>query len=106
MPLSEVVPPPGQSTCWRQRFVQLLGTPQTLGIPPPPHVSGALHLPQLSAFPQPSPAGPHVKPRLPQVAGVQVLVPHLPGPPPPHVSVPMHGPQSRGPPQPSPAGPH
>jgi hypothetical protein len=36
------------------------GAPHWPGTPPPPHVCGGVHVPQLGMrFPQPSPAGPH-----------------------------------------------
>jgi hypothetical protein len=57
------------------KSVQVFGThpadpPQTLGVPPPPHVSGAVHPPQSILPPQPSPAKPHVAPRSLHVSGV------------------------------------
>ena len=39
-----VVPPPGQLTCWRQRFVHEVGTPHW-PLVVPPQVSGRLQLP-------------------------------------------------------------
>src|SRR5206468_2232718 len=59
---------------------QLFGTqpatpPHTLGVPPPPQVSGAKQVPQSIELPQPSPAGPQLKPKSAQVFGTQVLVP-------------------------------
>jgi hypothetical protein len=36
--------------------------PQTLGVPPPPHVWGAEQVPQLSVPPQPSPTVPQLNP--------------------------------------------
>ena len=66
-----------------------------------------MHVPQLSAPPQPSPAGPHEIPWAAHVVGVQVPVPQTPGlPPPPQVWPVGHDPQSSVLPQPSPAVPH
>jgi hypothetical protein len=67
-----------------------------------------MHAPQSSAPPQPSPAGPQVKPRSEHFFGTHVIVddPHFEGvPPPPHVSGNVHVPHDKLPPQPSPAGP-
>jgi hypothetical protein len=36
--------------------------PQTLGVPSPPQVCGAVQVPQLKSPPQPSPAGPQLAP--------------------------------------------
>ena len=47
---------------WQLFGVQLPpgGAPHWPGTPPPPHVWGGVHVPQLAMrFPQPSPAGPH-----------------------------------------------
>ena len=73
--------------------------PQTFGVPPPPQVSGRVHLPQSRVLPQPSaivsqfaPAAAHVVGEQPQTFDV---------PPPPQVSGRVHVPQSRVPPQPS-----
>jgi hypothetical protein len=83
--------------------------PHTPGLPPPPHFKGDAHVPQEAINPpQPSPAGPQLKPMSAQVFGLHVgaLVPHVEGvPPPPHVAGDVHEPQSSDPPQPSPAGP-
>src|SRR6185436_6983797 len=67
--------------------------PHTLGVPPPPHVWGAVHAPQLAMRPpQPSAAGPQVAPSAAHVVGthappsgavVDDPSPHLLGPPPP-----------------------
>jgi hypothetical protein len=45
--------------CTQLRGVHV-GVPHTLGIPPPPHVWGDVHVPQSSPPPQPSPAGPQL----------------------------------------------
>jgi len=44
--------------------------PHTLGVPPPPHVCGALHVPQLSVPPQPSGIDPQFLPCAAHVVGV------------------------------------
>ncbi len=46
-------------------------------MPLPPHVAGAVQVPQLSSPPHPSPAGPQLKPSFAQVVGVQ-HEPHMP----------------------------
>jgi hypothetical protein len=82
--------------------------PQTLGLPPAPHLRGEVHVPQDSEPPQPSPAGPQLNPRSRHVFGLQmgVLVPHTDGvPPPPQVAGAVQVPHESEPPQPSPAGP-
>ena len=82
--------------------------PHTLGLPPAPHFKGDVQVPQESVPPQPSPAGPQLKPRSTQVFGVQMGagVPHTAGvPPPPHVAGEVHEPHASVSPQPSPAGP-
>lgn len=77
------------------------------GVPPPPHVDGGVQVPQSSTPPQPSAAGPQLKPSFAQVVGVHVGAPQTPGvPPPPQVAGELQLPQSMRPPQPSPAGPH
>src|SRR5438874_1751036 len=48
------------------------GGPHTLGVPPPPQVSGAVHMPQSSTPPQPSPTGPQLAPASAHVRAVQV----------------------------------
>jgi hypothetical protein len=49
------------------------GKPHWPGVPPPPHVSGGVQLPQLGiSLPQPSPAGPQVMFWLWQVFATQV----------------------------------
>jgi hypothetical protein len=45
--------------------------PHWLGTPPPPQVSGAWHVPQSIMLPQPSPAGPQLKPSCAHVWGTQ-----------------------------------
>jgi hypothetical protein len=47
--------------------------PQTLGVPPPPQVCGAVQLPQLSVPPQPSGIEPQSLFCAAQVVGVQLL---------------------------------
>jgi hypothetical protein len=66
--------------------------PHLYGVPPPPQVAGAVHVPQLMTLPQPSPIEPHSAPNAAQVVGVQVP--------------PLHGGQLSSPPHPSPCGPH
>jgi hypothetical protein len=57
--------------------------PHLYAVPPPPHVCGAVHGPQLNVPPHPSGGLPHVAPTAAQVVVVQ---PHTLGtPPPPHV---------------------
>jgi len=92
---------------WAQVFGVHGGVPQTLGIPPPPQVSGAVHVPQLSELPQPSPWVPQFTASSAHVFGTQLdATPHLLGaPPPPHVPASPQLPQLSWPPQPSPAGP-
>jgi len=46
------------------------GLPHTLGVPPPPHVCGAAHVPQLSVPPQPSEIEPQFLPCAAHVVGV------------------------------------
>jgi hypothetical protein len=76
--------------------------PQVLGLPVPPHVAGAEHVPQLSVLPQPSLTAPQFAPACAQVRGVQVPWPHTSGvPPPPHVWGDEQVPQSSWPVQPS-----
>src|SRR5690349_4278874 len=68
-----------------------------------------MHVPQLRRLPQPSPAGPQVRPRPAHVFGVHVPPPpepHLLGPPAPQLCVGLHDPQATNPPQPSAIGPH
>src|SRR5580693_8630987 len=50
-------------------------SPQTLGVPPPPQVWGAVHVPQSSMSPQPSGIWPQVAPCCSQVDGVQQAPP-------------------------------
>src|SRR5256885_6275537 len=56
--------------------------PHWPGTPPPPHVAGALQLPQFKIPLQPSPAGPQVRLCCAQVSGTQ-LDAHFPATPPP-----------------------
>jgi len=46
-------------------------SPQTLGVPLPPQVSGAVHCPQSISFPQPSDSVPQLAPADAHVMGVQ-----------------------------------
>src|SRR5262249_50232762 len=91
--------------------VQLVPPPHTLGVPPPPHVCGGGHDPQLVVSPpHPSGCGPHLPGYAAHVAGVHgvVDVPHTPGvPPPPHAAGAVQLPQlTVRPPHPSDCGPH
>ncbi len=73
--------------------MQVFGVhPHWFGVPPPPHVLGAVQLPQVSIPPQPFEIIPH-SPAV-QVFGVhpQTLAPASPGPP-PHVSGAVQDPQ-------------
>jgi hypothetical protein len=54
--------------------VHLVLPPQTLALPPPPQVSGAVHVPHWRRPPHPSPTGPQVVPALAQVRGVQEVL--------------------------------
>jgi hypothetical protein len=77
---------------------------QTSGVPPPPHVSCPVHIPQLRLPPHPSEGVPQFARSAAQVVGMQ---PHRLGvPPPPHVVGPAHVPQSSVPPQLSDTVPH
>ena len=60
----------GRAACSRRRC-----TPHLL-LPPPPQVSGAVQVPQLRVPPQPSPAGPQLKPSAAHVVGTHAA-PHL-----------------------------
>lgn len=61
--------------------------PQTFGVPPPPHESGEVQVPQLSALPQPSSTAPQFFPSSAHVFGVHAPFPHTLGvPAPPQVS--------------------
>jgi hypothetical protein len=97
--------------CAHVSGVQPLLPPQTPEVPPPPHVCGAVHVPQLAMTPpHPSLAGPHWM-LAGQGCGVHVVeggVPHWPETPaPPQVWGAVHGLQSCvRPPQPSLWTPH
>ena len=52
--------------------------PHTFGVPPPPHVSGEVHDPQVKVPPQPSEIEPQFLPRAAHVVGVQAPPPHAP----------------------------
>ncbi len=82
--------------------------PQTFGFPPPPHVSGSVHVPHWMTLPQPSPCWPHVAPRSVHFFGTQgVLSPQTLGAaPPPHDAGAVQVPHWIVFPQPSPAAPH
>jgi hypothetical protein len=84
--------------------------PQTLPVPPPPHVEPAGQAPpQLIVLPQPSAMLPQFWPAGHVVFGVQVGEPHwFATPPPPQIAPLMHlpVPQSMTPPQPSATFPH
>ena len=60
--------------------------PHTLGRPPPPQASGAVHVPQEMVPPHPSATNPQLSPSQTAVepSGWHVPVPHVLGPPPPH----------------------
>lgn len=79
---------------------QVLGVhPQTLGVPPPPQVSGTLQVPQLSWCPHPSSTVPQVAPRSAQVLAAHPQMFGLP--PPPQVCGLWQDPQSSNVPHPS-----
>ena len=73
--------------------------PQTLAVPAPAQVSGAVQVPQSSVPPQPSGMLPQFMPRAAHVVGVHPQT--FAVPPPPHVCGAVHAGQSRTPPQPS-----
>jgi hypothetical protein len=77
--------------------------PQTLGVPPPPHVWGGVQVPQSRSPPQPSATGPQFAPTCWHVSFVQFGEAHwFEMPPPPHVAPFWHVPQTAvSPPQPS-----
>jgi hypothetical protein len=76
--------------------------PHWLAVPPPPHVSGSVHMPHDRMPPQPSGAMPQSWP----MGHACVVQPHWFGvPPPPHVCGIMHVPQGTVPPHPSDAVP-
>jgi hypothetical protein len=79
---------------------QLVGVqPHVFGVSPPPHVWGAVHVPQSSMPPHPSGIEPQCASMASQLVGVQ---PHVFGvSPPPHVWGAVHVPQSSMPPHPS-----
>jgi hypothetical protein len=80
------------------RAAQVVGVhPQTLGLPVPPQVWGAVQVPQLSVPPHPSGMDPQLSPRAAQVVGVHPQTLGLPLPPQvwgavqvPQLSVPPH----------------
>ncbi len=79
--------------------------PHTFGVPAPPQVCGAVHVPQLSDALQPSEIVPQFLPSAPQVVGLQGVGPHTLGVMPPQTSVPEQVPQLSVPPQPFPIVP-
>src|SRR2546423_463534 len=84
--------------------------PHTPGVPPPPHVCGAVQVPQSNVPPQPSPCWPQLIAIVAQSAvvfGTQPAVPPhtLGAPPPPHVCGAVQVPHSSSPPHPSATGP-
>src|SRR3954469_14751619 len=91
-----VAPTSAQLTCVQPHF---------LATPPPPHVSGAAHVPHSTTLPQPSDTWPQDAPTSAQVRGRQGSVPQRFGPPPPHVPL-AQVPHERVPAQPSGALPH
>jgi len=75
--------------------------PQTLAVPPPPHVCGAVHVPHESVPPQPFEIVPQFFPWAAQVVGVHAAAPHTFAMPlPPHVCGAVHVPHASVPPQP------
>jgi hypothetical protein len=80
--------------------------PQTLGVPPPPHVSLPVQVPHDSVPPQPSPMLPQFLPWALHVVGTHAGTPQTLGvPPPPHDSGLVQLPHDSVPPQPSPMVP-
>jgi len=80
--------------------------PHWFGVPPPPHVSGGVQVPQFVVPPQPSAIVPQVC-CASHFAGVHGGAPHtFAMPPPPHVCPVGHVPQGIRFPQPSPISPH
>jgi hypothetical protein len=81
--------------------------PHTFGVPPPPHVWGAVQEPQRSVPPQRSGIEPQLAPAAVHVVGVQAPASPAPVPqtftvpPPPHVCGAVQEPQRSVPPQPS-----
>jgi hypothetical protein len=88
-------------------FAVQVGWPQTLGAPPPPQVSGAVHDPQLMVPPQPSETRPQFfwLHALLAESAEQPPGPHRFGPPPPQKPL-LQLPQLYVPPQPSLTSPH
>ena len=80
--------------------------PHFLGLPPPPHVSGAVHEPQLITLLQPSGCVPHSAPMSAQVSGSQGMSLHWFSCPPPQIFPVGQSPQSINPSHPSEASPH
>jgi hypothetical protein len=82
------------------------GLPQTLVMPPPPQVSGAVQVPQSIMAPQPLFCMPQEALSCWQVKGTQGPVPHLFAPPPPQYAGAVQLPQSTTPLHPSACNPH
>jgi hypothetical protein len=78
-----------------------MSPPHWFATPPPPQVWGAVHDPQSTTPPHPSPIWPHWAPAEAHVMGVHDPVTHWL-----LMHTPEHGPQLKRPPQPSPSGPH
>jgi hypothetical protein len=105
LPEMLVVALPAQISWLVQRPVQLPLTPQTLGVPPPPHEPD-WQTPQLRRPPQPSATGPQFLPSCWHVFGVHSVPPQTLGvPPPPHAWGAVQVPQLSTPPQVSLTGP-
>jgi len=80
--------------------------PQALAMPPPPQLSGAVHLPQSRTSPHPSDTVPQLAPRSAQVFGRHGVVPQRFGPLPPQNKPVSHSPHSTLAPHPSGTLPH
>jgi hypothetical protein len=99
VPLMLVVPPPEQVCCWRQRLMHVL-LPQTFAVAAP-QVWPAGQVPQSSASPQPSVAGPQSRPCCAQLLKAGQVPPSVP----PSGSGPPSPPSSAGPLSAPPAAP-
>jgi hypothetical protein len=71
--------------------------PHAPSVPPPPQVSGGVHVPQLRTCPQPSESMPQVTPDAAHVVGAQPQ--RFGTPEPPHVAGAVQLPQPTNPPQ-------
>jgi len=80
--------------------------PHTLGVPPPPQLSGSSQVPHSSVAPQPSLCTPQATPSVAHDVGVQAFTPHLFCQPPPQISPSGHVPHATVSPQPFGAMPH